>query len=93
MEGGGLPKIGPNTCVDEAALWREVDEAYKRGYATNKGERSPELAGVAVPIFERDGGLLAMIGITVPRYTLTAEREAELVRLGKAAARRIEDRV
>ena len=89
----GMPKVGPNTLEDEAALWREVDEARRRGYATNRGERSAELGGLAVPVLEADGELLAMIGITVPRYVLTAEREAELAKLGSAAARRIERRL
>ncbi len=89
----GLPRSTPNTIADEATLWREVDEARARGYAVNRGQRSPHLAGVAIPIFDADGTLLATIGITVPLYSLDDAREAELVRLGKAAARQIEHRL
>jgi DNA-binding IclR family transcriptional regulator len=81
--------VGPNSITDEARLWREVDEACARGYAVNRAERSPHLAGVAVPIFDGDDALLATVGITVPVYTVTPEREIELAQLGQAAARRI----
>ena len=89
----GLPKLGPNTITDEAELWRQVDEARRRGYAVNRAERSPHLAGIATPVFDADGTLLATLGITVPVYSLDDEREAELARLGKDAARRIEQRL
>jgi DNA-binding IclR family transcriptional regulator len=86
----GLPKAGPNSITDEDRLWREVEETRARGYAVNRAERSPHLAGVAIPVFGAGGELAATLGITVPVYTLTPEREAELARLGLAAARRIQ---
>jgi DNA-binding IclR family transcriptional regulator len=86
----GLPPIGPNTVTDEATLWRQVDEARERGYAINRRERSEHLAGVAVPILDPQGHILATLGITVPAYRLDAAREAELARAGQAAARQIE---
>jgi len=89
----GLPKVGPNTITDETRLWGEVEDARRRGYAVNRAERSPHLAGVAIPVFDAGGHLAATLGITVPVYTLTPEREAELARLGQDAARRIERRL
>jgi DNA-binding IclR family transcriptional regulator len=89
----GLPAVGPNTITDEGRLWREVEEARRRGYAVNRAERSPHLAGVAIPVFDSGGALAATLGISVPVYTLTAEREAELAGLGRATARRIEARL
>jgi IclR family acetate operon transcriptional repressor len=89
----GLPAVGRNTITDEGRLWREVEEARRRGYAVNRAERSPHLAGVAIPVFDAGGALVATLGISVPVDSLTAQREAELARLGQATARRIEARL
>jgi IclR family acetate operon transcriptional repressor len=89
----GLPKVGPHTITDAKRLWREVDQARARGYAVNRAERSTHLAGVAVPIVEGSGALLATIGISVPVFTLTESRERELAQAAQAAARRIEARL
>ena len=51
------------------------------------------MAGVAIPVFDAGGALVATLGISVPVDSLTAQREAELVRLGQATARRIEARL
>ena len=48
---------------------------------------------MAIPVFDAGGALAATLGISVPVYSLTAEREAELARLGQATARRIESRL
>jgi transcriptional regulator of acetoin/glycerol metabolism len=70
-----------------------VEEARRRGYAVNRAERSPHLAGVAIPVFGAGGALAATVGISVPVDSLTVQREAELARLGQATARRIEARL
>ena len=61
-----------------------MEEARRRGYAVNRAERSPHLAGVAIPVFDAGGALVATLGISVPVDSLTAPREAELARLGQA---------
>lgn len=89
----GLPKIGPHTITDVAALWQEVERVRRQGYASNREERSAGLGGVAVPIFDSDGALMATLGITVPIFTLSQDRERELAGHGSAAAREIERRL
>jgi IclR family acetate operon transcriptional repressor len=89
----GLPAVGPRTITDEGRLWEEVALARRRRYATARGERSAHLAGIAFAVTDGRDALVATLGITVPVFTLDERREAELMALGLAAARRVERRL
>ncbi len=53
-------------------------EVLANGYAITRGERSPELSSVSVPVFERDGVLLGTITITglINRQTTEEQTKA-----------------
>jgi len=86
----GLPRLCPNTIADEETLWRAVEEARARDYATSREERTPGVGGVAVPIRDVDRRVVATLGVTVPMFRFDATREAELLQHTRAAAARIE---
>src|SRR5437763_4606969 len=51
------------TITDPKALERELAQVRSRGYAEAVGERDPDLVAVAVPVFERAGSLVAILGV------------------------------
>ena len=58
------------TITNEGALLAEFEAIRKRGYAVNRGEFRDEVAGVAAPILDSSGGVLAGVGIWGPDLRL-----------------------
>ncbi len=46
----------------------------ERGYAEAVGEREPDLAALAAPVFGRAGALVAIVGLQGPDSRLTTAR-------------------
>lgn len=67
----------------EAHLLR-LKDAKTRGYATNYGESSLDEVGVAAPVRDHRGNLVAAVLIPAPRFRVSPER---LQTLGEACAR------
>lgn len=59
------------TIVNPAQLRRELEAIRERGYAENHGEAVPGIDGLAVPVFDETGQVLAVIGLFWPlsRYS------------------------
>lgn len=60
------------TVTDRDALARELAEIRQRGYAYSIGERIPEAAGIAAPIF-MSGRVVASLTLTIPQSRLRIE--------------------
>jgi len=64
-EGDRLPMTGGASAHALRAFAGEKAEAYDtvrdRGYAVSRGERDPDMAGVAVPVYDRSGALLGAL--------------------------------
>jgi DNA-binding IclR family transcriptional regulator len=81
--GGQLPE-GPlttyteRTITDRAAMTVEIERVRERGWAQAVGEREDELNGVAVPIHDNTGTLVAVLGVQGPagRFTPRVMRTA-----------------
>jgi IclR family acetate operon transcriptional repressor len=75
------------TVVDPRVLAREVQSVRDRGSAEVVGEREPDLAAVAAPVFAQRGELAAIVGIQGPASRFdAAARTAALRELAKATA-------
>lgn len=85
----GLPAVGPATITDEDELWAEVDRARERGFAVSREESFAGAAGVAFPIFDDSGLLLATVGASVPLTRFDALGEQYFVDHVRAAAEKI----
>lgn len=59
-------RFTPVTPVPKAALLREIRLAREQGYALSFGERTPDTAGIAVPIRDGSGGVVAALIISMP---------------------------
>lgn len=84
---GGAPPEGPlrryteRTIVDPAGLQAETALVRERGWAQAAGEREDDLNAVAVPVPDRTGGLLAILGVQGPAARFGPDAMAEAVTL------------
>ena len=79
---GPLTALAPGTLVDAAALRRKLDEVRTLGHAVAPGYVEDAATGVAVPVFDGSGRVLAALSVVLPRGAAT---EAPLVLLRRAA--------
>lgn len=61
-----------STLVGESAIFREMSRIKKVGYAVNQGEWRDGVWGIAAPILEPAGDVLAAIGISGPEERIRA---------------------
>jgi DNA-binding IclR family transcriptional regulator len=83
-----LDALTPHTITDRSKLLAELAETRKRGYAIDRQENTLGLRCIGIAI-GRHGPARDAISCSVPLSRLDAEREAELVRLLRAARERI----
>lgn len=85
---GELESFTARTRASRAGLRREVARAHERGWAENREEWIPGLAGVAAPV--RPGGrMVAALAIAGPSSRLGGADRARLVRAVLGAAARV----
>ncbi len=74
--GGPMPRerdlraLTPRTITDRAKLAQEVLRVRQRGYGTVFGEREQDVNAIAAPVFDRAGGLAAILGLQAPSNRL-----------------------
>jgi IclR family acetate operon transcriptional repressor len=76
--GEQLPGFTDQTITDPIRLAIELADVRRWGWAEAAGEREPDLAALAAPVFGRDGGLVAILGLQGPVARLPAEKRAAL---------------
>jgi len=68
----------PSTITRPSELLRVLKQVRERGYATNVGEFRPNVAGVAAPVVNRQGEVVAAVGIAGPLDRLRPARIRQL---------------
>lgn len=71
---GPLQKFTARTITDPKLLRRELDLTRERGYSLNHGEYRGEIVGVAAPIRDHLGNVVAAISMSGPEYRFSVER-------------------
>jgi DNA-binding IclR family transcriptional regulator len=66
---------------------RDLEETRLRGYSVNKGEFRVGVAGIAAPVRDRTGGVVAAIGVWGAEKAILGARREELAHLLIVAAR------
>jgi IclR family acetate operon transcriptional repressor len=66
------------TITDPDVLARELTGVRERGWAEAVGEREPDLAALAAPVFGRGGRLVAILGVQGPVSRLPGSARREL---------------
>jgi DNA-binding IclR family transcriptional regulator len=68
----------PSTLTKHDDLVQALKQARERGYATNVGEFRPNVAGIAAPVLDRRGEVVAAVGIAGPLDRLRPARIRQL---------------
>ncbi|MFC5138395.1 IclR family transcriptional regulator [Actinomycetospora rhizophila] len=69
-----LTRFTEHTITDRAVLEREIATIRERGWGLSQAEREPDLVGVAVPVLDGDGDLVAILGVQGPLVRLDEQR-------------------
>lgn len=88
-----LEKVTEKSITDHDQLDIEVKKIRKAGYSISSEEGRSGLAGVAVPVFEADGAVVASIALSVPLQRGSRQRLRSLVPFVAAAGKRASDRL
>lgn len=65
-----LTRFTEHTLCDPAALAAEIETVRAQGWAVARAEREPDLNGVAVPVCDQRGDLVAILGVQGPAARL-----------------------
>lgn len=84
------PRLTPNTLTSVEELEAELDAIVTTGIAFSREEAIPGISGLAVPVHDISGAIVAAIHISALTAQLSAEHEAVLVEAARAAAGSIE---
>lgn len=84
--GAPLPRFTPDTLTDPAALRELLADARRDGYAVNRGNYREGVAGVAAPIRDHTGAVVAAVGCCLPLDRFGGERFTRLLDETRQAA-------
>lgn len=76
----GIRKHTPKTITDPAALRREFQKIRKQGYAFSDEEAIEGARGVAAPVYDQSGEMVAALAISLPTAKFPLSRLDELVK-------------
>lgn len=77
------------TVADPGVFLAEMQRVRRNGYAVNRGEWRSTVNGLAAPIFDGSGGVIAALGISGPDNRLKPTRLRELAQPVCEAARQL----
>lgn len=82
----GFPKLAPGTIDDLDALKAELHKIRERGYAFSREETDVGAWGVAAPVLDHSGGIIAGVGIASPISRYSKQVEERFTKLTRDAA-------
>jgi IclR family transcriptional regulator, acetate operon repressor len=88
-----LERLTPRTLVDRPLLEEDLAAVRERGYATLVDELEPGLSGVAAPVFDSGGGVVAALAVSGPTTRLPPHRLAVLGRVAVEQADALSERL
>jgi len=84
-----VKRYTPATLMRRKDIEADLAATRERGYSINRGEFRPGVAGIAVPVRDRSGGVVAAIGIWGAEANILGTRREELAHLAMIAAREV----
>ena len=90
---GRLQRHTPKTITDPADLLRDLERVRANGYAVNRGEWRESVWGIASPISNADGVVVAAIGVSGPASRIKPAHIKELASDVMAAAAAVSSNV
>ncbi|NPV77482.1 MAG: IclR family transcriptional regulator [Anaerolineae bacterium] len=91
LETTDLVPLTPKTIVDKGSLLNELEMIRKQGFAASRGEWLLDASGVAAPIFDQAGAVVAAVTISGPGQRFTSEKIEEYSKMVMRVARQISD--
>ncbi|HYC36029.1 MAG TPA: IclR family transcriptional regulator [Usitatibacter sp.] len=67
---GKLEARTPKTVTDPKRIRALLADVREKGYAVTRGENHPELAGIAAPVRDHTGGVIAACGLGIPAFRM-----------------------
>jgi len=89
----GFRRYTSKTITNLASLRKELDRIREQGYALDQEETVEGIIGVAGPVFDHTGRVVAAYGVVGPATRLTPPHLPEIVRLVCAAGEQISYRL
>jgi len=84
-----LKRYTPLTLVKRKDIEKDLEETRLRGYSVNRGEFRIGVSGIAAPVRDRNGGIVAAIGVWGAEKAILGARRDELAHMLIVAARDI----
>ncbi|MEQ9170891.1 MAG: IclR family transcriptional regulator [Rhodospirillales bacterium] len=69
---GPMARLTPDTEIDPERLRHIIAKVADDGIAVTKGENNPEMGGIAAPIRDHTGAVVAALGLGVPAFRMDA---------------------
>ena len=88
-----LRPITDRTVVDPGQLRKLIDAARMRGYTVQRGETTPGLGVLAVPIFGTGQQVVGALSVAFPSHLVASRNEGDLAELLHASARVLSQRI
>jgi IclR family transcriptional regulator, KDG regulon repressor len=79
----------PLTLMRRKEIERDLEETRERGYSINRGEFRAGVCGVAAPVRDRTGHVVAAVGVWGAEKAILGTRREELAHMAVSAARDI----
>lgn len=84
-----VKRYTPITMTKRKDIEHDLEESRERGYAMNRGEFRAGVCGIAAPVRDRSGGVVAAVGVWGSDKNILGSRREELGHMAVAAARDI----
>jgi len=83
---GPLRAYTPVSLTDPDELWSLLNDVRQSGYAVNHGSYRPGVGGIAAPVRDHTGAVVAAVGLCLPEHRFGDDRFPELREATVAAA-------
>jgi DNA-binding IclR family transcriptional regulator len=84
-----VKRFTPLTMTKRRDIERDLEETRERGYSINRGEFRGGVCGIAAPVRDSTGGVVAAIGVWGAEKSILGARREELAHMTVASAREI----
>jgi IclR family transcriptional regulator, KDG regulon repressor len=84
-----VKRYTPITMMRRRDIERDLEETRERGYSVNRGEFRAGVCGIAAPVRDRGGQVVAAIGVWGAEKAILGTRREELAHMTVSAARDI----
>lgn len=89
LERATLRRFTPSTLTDTAALLERLGEIRSNGYSITRAEVDSDVVGIAAPIYDEAGGVIAAISVAALASRVPPDQSDDMVPQVQAAAREI----